>query len=71
MPCLDLTSPEFYQICLDYVCNLHFHNTKHLAIFSSQSARNKTHICDYLCHWLNEYEFLVGKKQSQFTLLCS
>lgn len=54
LSCLDLTSPELFQICLYYVCNLYFHNIKVSAIFSSQLWRNKTHICDYLYHWLQQ-----------------
>jgi len=54
LPCLNLTSPELFQICLYYVCNLYFHNIKVSAIFSSWLGRNKTHICDCIYHWLQQ-----------------
>lgn len=49
-PCLHLTSPELFQICLHYVCNLYcvhyVHNIKILSILSSWLWRNKTHVCN-------------------------
>lgn len=83
--CLVLTSPELFQICLHYVCNLYFHNIKVSAIFSSQMGRNKTHICDCIsitgCS--SAFAFLMldcapqwvttsfwAETQPRFTLLC-